>query len=296
MDQADLSQSQADSLLRPPGLSRRAFVAAGLGAGLGAGFALAVQPVAAQSLITTDAQGLVAGMVEVPVADGRIPAYRAYPQARAAAPVVLVIHEVFGVHEHIRDLCRRLAKQGYYAISADLFARYGDATAIADVQQLLATVVHKATDTQVKDDLDATVRFAAGEKADAARLAVTGFCWGGRQAWLYTAATPAVKAAAAWYGALTAAPPGGRTVLSAAAAIHGRVIGFYGGQDQGIDAASIAQMRATLAAAGDSATQIRVYPDAPHGFNADYRPSYRAADAKDAWSRMLAWFQAHGVA
>jgi carboxymethylenebutenolidase len=288
----DLIDSQTRSLMQPRGFTRRAFVVSGIGAG----FALAVQPVTAQTIITTDSQGLTAGAVSVPVADGHMPAYRAFPAGVTAAPVVLVIHEVFGVHEHIQDLCRRLAKQGYYAISADLFARYGDATRIADIQQLLDTIVAKANDTQVRSDLDAATRFAAGEKADIGRLAVTGFCWGGRQAWLYTAAISGVKAAAAWYGQLTAAPPGSETVVSQAANMHGRVIGFYGGKDQGINADSIQQMRAALAAAGDTQSHIEVYVEAPHGFNADYRPSYRPEAAKDAWAKMLAWFKAHGVA
>jgi carboxymethylenebutenolidase len=290
MNDLDLAESQTRSLWPSEHLSRRAFVMTSLGTG----FALAVQPVTAQTIITTDDAGLVAGEVQVPVADGHMPAYRAYPAHKKHAPVILVIHEIFGVHEHIKDLCRRLAKQGYYAISSDLYARYGDATKVADIPTLTGTIVSKATNAQVKSDLDATVAFAAGEKANTHKLAVTGFCWGGREVWLYTAATPGVKAGAAWYGPLAAAMDG-QTAIAAADRIHGRVMGFYGGQDKGISAESVEQMRDALKAAGDTKSVINVYPDSPHGFNADYRPSYREADAKDAWAKMLAWFKAHGV-
>jgi carboxymethylenebutenolidase len=288
----DLTASQLSSLVARTEFSRRAFAMTTLGAG----FALAAQPVSAQTIITTDAAGLTAGEVRIPVADGHVPAYRAYPAGKLHAPVVLVIHEIFGVHEHIKDLCRRLAKQGYYAIAADLFARYGDASKVADIQALMGPggIVSKATDEQVRGDLDAAVQFAASEKADTHRLAVTGFCWGGRQTWLYTAANPAVKAACPWYGPLTSGP-GGHAVLSVAPDIRGRVLGFYGGLDQGIKPEMVEQMRAALAEAHDTRTRIVVYPDAQHGFNADYRPSYNAADAKDAWGKMLDWFKTNGV-
>ncbi len=274
-------------------LSRRGFTVAALGAG----FALAAQPVCAQTMIHTDAAGLTVGDVRVPGPDGPIPAYRAYPAGRPHAPVVLVVHEIFGVHEHIKDLCRRLAHRGYYAIAPDLFARYGDATQVADIQTLLNTIVKKTTDAQMNSDLDAAVRFAAGEKADASRLAITGFCFGGAVVWKYAAHNPAVKAAAAWYGPLAGRPgDAAPTVLSVADKIHGRVIGFYGGKDPSIPPVVVDQMRAALKAAGDAQTQIVVYPDAGHAFNADYRPSYVAADARDAWGRMLDWFKVHGVA
>ncbi len=186
MEELDLglAQSQADSLRPDAPLSRRGFAMTGLGVG----FALAAQPVAAQSLITTDAKGLVAGEVKIPVADGQIPAYRAYPAGKTHAPTVLVIHEVFGVHEHIKDLCRRLAKLGYYAISPDLYARYGDAGKAPDQSAVMA-IVAKSSDEQVHADLDAAVKFAASDQADTGKLAVTGFCWGGRQTWLYTETT-----------------------------------------------------------------------------------------------------------
>jgi carboxymethylenebutenolidase len=286
-----LAASQERSLTPNVVFSRRGFAKTSLGAG----FALAAQPVAAQTIITTSDNGLLAGAVQVKTADGMMPAYRARPKALVHAPVVLVIHEIFGVHEHIKDLCRRLAKAGYYAIAPDLFARYGDATQVSDIPTLMGPggIVSKAKDTQVKSDLDAAIRFAAAEKADVDRLAVTGFCWGGRQTWLYVEQSPTVKAGAAWYGPLATGAP---SAISMAAGAKGRMIGFYGAKDTGITAQDIATMRQALAAAGDTQSRIIVYPDAQHGFNADYRASYNEADAKEAWSNMLSWFRDHGVA
>ncbi|HEY4029552.1 MAG TPA: dienelactone hydrolase family protein [Caulobacteraceae bacterium] len=284
---ADLTLSQLDSLAPKATFSRRGFAMTSLGVG----FALAAQPIQAQTVITTTDDGLDAGEVKVPVKGGVIPAYRARPHNGKDAPVVLVIHEIFGVHEHIKDLCRRLAHAGYYAIAPDLYARVGDATKVSDIPTLMSTIVGKTSDAQVRGDLDAAVAFAVSEKADAKRLAVTGFCWGGRQTWLYTEATPGVRAAAAWYGPLK----GDNSPVDAAAKVKGRVIGFYGGKDTGITAADVASMRKALADSGDKESRIIVYPDAPHGFNADYRPSYVAADAKEAWQNMLAWFRGHGV-
>jgi carboxymethylenebutenolidase len=280
---ADLTLSQLDSLTAKSRLSRRGFAMTSLGMG----FALAAQPIQAQTVITTDDEGLDAGEVKI----GMTPAYRARPHNATNGPVVLVIHEIFGVHEHIKDLCRRLAKAGYYAIAPDLYARVGDATKVSDIPTLMSTIVSKTSDAQVKGDLDAAVAFAATEKANTKRLAVTGFCWGGRQTWLYTESTPGVRAAAAWYGPLK----GDNSPVQAAAKVKGRVIGFYGGMDTGITAADVASMRKALADAGDKDSRIIVYPDAGHGFNADYRPSYVAADAREAWRDMLAWFRGHGV-
>jgi carboxymethylenebutenolidase len=283
----DVTLSQLDSLAPNVRFSRRGFAMTTLGVG----FALAAQPIHAQTVITTDADGLDAGEVKVPTKDGLMPAYRARPHNGTNLPVVLVIHEIFGVHEHIKDLCRRLAHAGYYAIAPDLYARVGDATKVSDIPTLMSTIVGKTSDAQVKGDLDAAVAFAASEKANTRRLAATGFCWGGRQTWLYTEATPGVRAAAAWYGPLK----GDNSPVAQAAKVKGRVIGFYGGKDTGITAADVESMRQALAAAGDKDSKIIVYPDAPHGFNADYRPSYVAADAKEAWQNMLAWFRGHGV-
>jgi carboxymethylenebutenolidase len=288
---ADLTLSQIDSLAPKGEFSRRGFAMTTLGVG----FALAAQPIHAQTVITTPADGLDAGEVKVPTKDGMMPAYRAKPHNGQNLPVVLVIHEIFGVHEHIKDLCRRLAKAGYYAIAPDLYARLGDATKISDIPTLMGPngIVTKTPDEQVKADLDDAVKFAASEKANTQRLAVTGFCWGGRQTWLFTEKTPAVRAAAAWYGPLAAGAP--NTVIAGAANAKGRVIGFYGGKDNGIPATDVEAMRKALADAGDKDSKIIVYPDAQHGFNADYRPSYNAADAKEAWQNMLGWFRGHGV-
>lgn len=285
-----LARSQALSLIPNTRFSRRGFAMTTLGVG----FALAAQPIQAQTVITTSAEGLDAGLVQVPTPDGMMPAYRAKPAGKNGAPVVLVIHEIFGVHEHIKDLCRRLAKAGYYAIAPDLYARWGDASKVTDIAALMAPggIVSKTEDDQVKTDLDDTLVFAKSEKANTRRVAVTGFCWGGRQAWLFTEQTPMVKAAAAWYGPLNTP---GKSPITLAAGAKGRVIGFYGGKDAGITAEHVASMRKALADAGDTESKIIVYADAPHGFNADYRPSYVPIDAKEAWQNMLAWFRGHGV-
>jgi carboxymethylenebutenolidase len=289
-DDIDLAEGQDASL--KPGLqvTRRMFAAGG---GVGAGFALLVQPVSAAT-ITTDANGLTAGMVQVNAGDRQIPAYRAFPAGRTGRPVVLVVHEIFGLHEHVKDLCRRFAKAGYYAIAPDLYVRYGDATKVTDIQTIFRDIAGKTTDAQLKSDLDAATRFAAGEKANTDKVAVTGFCWGGRVVWKYTAMTPSVDAGAAWYGPLGPMPAPSPVEL--APQMKGRVIGFYGGKDQGIPADQRQAMLDALKKAGDSKSTIVVYDDAPHGFNADYRPSYVEADAKDAWAKMLAWFKDHGVA
>ncbi len=267
---------------------------------VGTGFALAVQPVSATA-VRTPAEGLDAGDIEIPTATGGIPGYRAVAdKRRGKAPVVLVVHEIFGVHEHIKDVCRRLAKQGYFAIAPELFARQGDVSKIADFKEIASKVLSKIPDAQVMSDLDATVAWAAGSGvADAGRLGITGFCWGGRVVWLYAAHSRALRAGVAWYGRLVgdkdALRP--RHPIDVAAALEAPVLGLYGGQDQAIPLAGVEQMRAALAAGGAAAkrSQIRVYPDAGHAFFADYRPSYRAADAADGWTRLLAWMKTNGV-
>ena len=285
-----LADSQIKSLTPNTAFSRRAFAMTSLGVG----FALAAQPIQAQTVIATPETGLDAGEVKVKTRDGMMPAYRARPKGKTGTPVVLVIHEIFGVHEHIKDLCRRLAKVGYYAIAPDLYARLGDASQVSDIPTLMGPdgIVTKTSDDSVRRDLDAAVVFAASEKANTKRLAVTGFCWGGRQTWLYTEQTPGVRAAAAWYGPLDTP---GKSPISLAAGAKGRVIGFYGAKDTGITAEHVAAMRKALADTGDTESRIIVYPDAPHGFNADYRPSYMKKDALEAWQNMLGWFKSHGV-
>ncbi len=281
------------SLAPNPDLSRRHVLATTLATG----FALAVQPVAAQTMITTDATGLEAGEVEVKTADAEIPAYRAMPAAGGPFPVVLVVQEIFGVHEHIKDVCRRLAKAGYYAIAMELYARQGDVSKLTSIDQIMP-VVAKVPDAQVMSDLDAAVAFAkASGKGDTSRLGVTGFCWGGRITWLYAAHNPDVKAAVAWYGRLVGSASANtpRNPVDIAADLKAPVLGLYGGKDQGIPLDTVEKMRAACKAAGKTC-EIVVYPEAGHAFNADYRPSYQEAAAKDGWTRLLAWFKSHGVA
>jgi carboxymethylenebutenolidase len=273
-------------------LSRRGFAVTSLAAG----FAAAVSPVA-KATITTDAEGLVAGEIKIPVKDGTTPGYRAHPAKGSHFPTILVIHEVFGVHEHIRDLCRRLAKLGYYAIATELYARQGDVSKLTDIADVIKVVAQVPND-QVMSDLDASVVFAKSDGADTAKLAVTGFCWGGGKTWIYTAHNPKVKAGVAWYGPLVSRPGmgTGTSPIDVAAEIKGRVLGLYAGKDTGITEQNRNDMLAKLKDAGDSKSKIVVFPDAEHGFNADYRPSYNEADAKEGWAQMLAWFKEHGVA
>lgn len=275
-------------------LTRRQFVVTSLAAG----FAAAVLPVAAETLVATDAQGLDAGEVKIPVGGGELPAYRAMPAHGAALPIVVVVQEIFGVHEYIKDVCRRLAKLGYFAVAPSFFARQGDVTAMSDAQEIVAKVVSKVPDAQVLGDIDATAAWAAKTGVvDPARFGITGFCWGGRIVWLYAAHSAALAAGVAWYGRLSGptSPLQPKYPLDVAAALKAPVLGLYGGADTGIPLAQVEQMRAALKAAG-SPSEIVVYRDAPHGFHADYRPSYRPADAADGWQRMLQWFGRFGVA
>ena len=272
--------------------SRRGFLVTSLGAG----FALAAEPVMAQSVITTDTVGLLAGEIKVRVADGEMVAYRAAPINAKNAAVILVVSEIFGVHEYIRDVCRRLAKLGYMAIAPELFARYGDPRSYTSIPDLFANVVSKADDAVVMSDLDACVTWAGKNGGDVAKLAITGFCWGGRITWLYTAHNPKVAAAVAWYGKLDGNP----TTLQPAypidvvTKIKVPVLGLYGGADQGIPLSDVDAMRQALEKQG-SKSQIHVYDGIGHAFHADYRPSYRKAEAIDGWQRMLAWFKNNGV-
>jgi carboxymethylenebutenolidase len=273
-------------------ISRRAFVVGSLAAG----FALAVMPVSADTIVT-DSIGLVAGEVKIPVQGGEIPAYRAMPASGGPFATVLVVHEIFGVHEHIKDVCRRLAKSGYFAVAPLLFSREGDVSRVSDVPAIMK-IVAKVPDSEVASDLDATVAWAKSTgKAATEKLGITGFCWGGREVWLYAAHNPALKAGVAWYGPLQTPVNDMRpkNPIDLASQINVPVLGLYGGADQGISIAQIEQMRAALKAAGKR-SEIVVYPDTPHGFNADYRPSYRPEAAKDGWKRMLAWFKENGVA
>jgi carboxymethylenebutenolidase len=282
-----------NSLLPEIEWNRRGFIMSSLATG----FALAVQPVSAQT-ITTDTQGMTAGEVKIPVKDGEMPAYRAMPATGGTFPLVLVIQEIFGVHEHIKDMCRRFAKLGYLAIAPALYARQGDVSRLSDMKDIM-NIVGKVPDAQVMSDLDATVAWAwaRGNGAYQKKFGVTGFCWGGRITWMYCAHNPGAGAGVAWYGPLT-----GKTSelkpknpIDIAATLKVPVLGLYGGADQGIPQESVEQMRAALKAAG-SPSEIVVYPDTPHGFNADYRPSYRPEHAKNGWMLLQAWFKKYGVA
>ena len=273
--------------------SRRGFVMTSLATG----FALSAQPIAAQTTIATDTGGLTAGEVKVPTADGEMPAYRAMPDKGGPFATVLVIQEVFGVHEHIKDVCHRLAKVGYFAIAPELYARQGDPSKYTEIPKLVAEIVVKVPTDEVMSDLDAAVIYARSSgKADTARLAVTGFCWGGFATWMYAAHNPKLKAAVSWYGSdrkISTLQP--QNPADIAGEVKCPVLALYGGQDQSIPPETIEKRQAACKVAGKSC-EVKVYPEAPHGFNAEYRPSYREADAKDAWQRMLAWFKQYGAA
>ena len=266
---------------------------------LGAGYAAAAAPVMAQTAIQTPAQGLVAGMVQIDVGGFQMPAYRAAPAGRSSLPVVLVVQEIFGVHEYIADVCRRLARAGYLAIAPALYARQGDPAQYTEVARLLSELVAKVPDAQVLGDLDATVRWAGAHGGDLARVGITGFCWGGRITWLYAAHGP-VKAGVAWYGRLageaSALTP--RHPLDLAGALKAPVLGLYGEKDSGIPLDTVDKMKEALrkGSAAAQASEFVVYPDAPHAFHADYRPSFRKEAAEDGWKRALAWLRQHGVA
>jgi carboxymethylenebutenolidase len=272
-------------------LSRRGFVMTSLATG----FALSVQP--AGATIVTDADGLTAGDVKITVADGDLPGYRAHPAAGGPFPLLLVIEEIFGVHEHIKDICRRLAKLGYLAVATEYYARIGDLSKMTDVPTIFKEVISKKPDAEYMTDMDATVRWAHENKGDTHQLGVTGFCRGGRQTWLYAAHNPHLKAAVAWYGPIKGPTSDiqPHTVLDIADKIKCPVLGLYGAQDQSIPVADVREAEAKAKAAHKT-VEIIIYPDAPHGFNADYRPSYRQADAQDGWKHMLGWFARYGVA
>ncbi len=287
-----LTDTHHKSLLPDPVPSRRAFVVTSLASG----FALAVQPVSAET-ITTDSNGLTAGEVKISVKDGEMPGYRAMPASGGPFATVLVIQEIFGVHEHIKDVCRRFAKLGYFAVAPALYARQGDVSTMTDIQEIISKVVSKVPEAQVAADLDATVAWAKTTgKADTAKLGVTGFCWGGRQTWLYAEHNPNVKAAVAWYGPLQR-PKTDNTPANPPDLVKDLkvpVLGLYGAADAGIPVPQVEEMRAALKAAGKN-SEIVIYPDTPHGFHADYRPSYRPEQAQDGWKRLQAWFKDHGV-
>jgi carboxymethylenebutenolidase len=292
MDQDFMQDEQVKSLYPTEGeVGRRGF----LKTSLSSGFALAVSPIQEATTITTDTTGLVAGEVKIATKDGEIPAYRAIPEKKKNCPTVLVVQEIFGVHEHIKDICRRFAKAGYLAIAPDLYVRQGDTTKIPMAQ--IMPIVQKVPDAQVMADLDATAAWAL-KNGGSNKLALTGFCWGGRITWLYAAHNPKLKAGVAWYGRL--AVPAQVNQLQPKHPIElvndlkAPVLGLYGGKDTGIPVADVDKMKEALKAA-KKPSDIIVYPNALHGFHADYRPSYNKADAQDGWAKLLAWFKKNGV-
>ena len=286
---------EIESLTRTRDYTRRDFVQTTVGSG----FAAAVLPVTAQT-VSTDSAGLTAGPVSIKVGDFDMPAYRAMPAGKTGLPVVLVISEIFGVHEHIADVARRFAKLGYLAIAPELFVRQGDAKGYTDIPKLMSEVVGKVPDAQVMGDLDAAVAWAKANGGDTSKLGVTGFCWGGRITWLYTAHNPSIKAGVAWYGRLvgnaSALQP--KHPIDLASSLNGPVLGLYGGADTGIPLDTVDKMKAALASGNANAkkSEFVVYPDVPHAFHADYRPSYRKEAAEDGWKRCVAWFRQNGVA
>jgi carboxymethylenebutenolidase len=265
-------------------------------------FAAAVSPITAQTKITTDDKGLVAGEVKIPVGDGEMPAYRAMPDKKGKKfPVVLVVHEIFGVHEWIQDVSRRFAKLGYMAIAPALYARQGEVKDLKDARELNRQIYSKIPDKQSMSDLDASVAWAAKNGGNTKKLSITGFCWGGRIVWLYAAHNPNVDAGAAWYGRVTPTPNSPvneaqpTTPIDHVKELKAPVIGLYGGLDKGIPLDAVQRMQDALKAV-KSKSEIVVYPNADHGFLADYRPSYNAEAAQDAWAKMIAWFKANGAA
>jgi carboxymethylenebutenolidase len=292
MNELDIKDHLRSLDPEPVQTGRRGFVVTSLTAG----FALAVSPATAQT-ITTSTEGLEAGEVKIPAAGGEMPAYRAMPAKGSNFPVVLVVHEIFGVHEYIKDICRRFAKLGHLAVAPDLYARAGRVDNLQNFDEI-RKVVGQVGDAQVMADLDAALDWAGKNRGNTAKLGVTGFCWGGRVVWLYAAHQPKLKAGVAWYGSLIARQPNPlqpKTPIELAAEMKAPVLGLYGEADQGIPVDSVEKMRAALKAAGKPG-EIVLYPNGPHGFHADYRPSYRKEMAEDGWKRLLEWFKQHGAA
>ncbi|MFZ6862312.1 dienelactone hydrolase family protein [Undibacterium sp. Ji67W] len=273
-------------------MNRRNFIQTAMGVG----FAAAALPVCAQTIIKTDTNGLDDGHANLDVSGQKVPIYFAKPQGKSQLPVILVISEIFGVHEHIADVARRFAKLGYLAIAPDLFIRQGDVNQFPSVAELIQNIIAKVPDAQVMGDLDATVAWAANNGGDITRLGITGFCWGGRITWMYSAHNPKVKAGVAWYGRLVANPTplSPSNPIDIAATLKTPVLGLYGAKDTGIPVSTVEQMKDALAK-GQSGSEFKVFDNSGHAFHADYRPSYVEADAKDGWGRAVTWFKTHGV-
>ena len=294
----DDMKADFDSLLPGRSTEQGASRRTALKTALGVGYAAATLPIMAQTVVSTPEDGLRVGALDYEVAGFRVPGYYAAPAGKTGVPVILVIQEIFGVHEYIRDTCRRLAKLGYLAIAPEMFARQGDPQKVTEMAKLQAEIVSKVPDAQVMADLDGALKWAAANGGDVSRAGITGFCWGGRITWLYAAQGP-VKAGVAWYGRLVgqASELTPRHPVDIAASLKAPVLGLYGGADAGIPLDTVDKMKSSLAAgsAAAKASQFVVYPEAGHAFHADYRPSYRKEAAEDGWKRALEWFKAHGV-
>jgi carboxymethylenebutenolidase len=292
-DRTKFDDPHLESLLPKVPFTRRGFIVSTLASG----FALAAGPVCAQTVIQTSPEGLDVGAALIPVSGGSLPVYFAAPKKAGTYAAVIVIPEIFGLHEYLRDICRRLAKAGYYAITLDPYFRIGDLSKISDFKEVQGKA-HSLADGQMLSDLDALVAFVENQpKANAKKLGITGFCRGGRTVWMYTAHSNKIKAGVAWYGSLNPAPPTmPLTPIDVADKLNAPVLGLYGGADAGIPLDAVERMRAALVAFGkDKQSMIHVYDGMPHGFHADYRPSYRKEAADDGWKRMLAWFKKNGV-
>ncbi len=273
-----------------------------LKAALGVGYAATAMPIMAQTAIKTPSAGLATGEGIYDVDGFMVPFFYAQPEGKTNLPVILVIQEIFGVHEYIADTCRRFAQAGYLAIAPELYARQGDPAKYGEMAKLLAEVVSKVPDEQVMGDLDGAVKWAGENGGNLKKVGITGFCWGGRITWLYAEHSKNVKAGVAWYGRLVGAPSAltPKHPVQLAATLKAPVLGLYGGQDGGIPLTTVNEMKDALAAAKGNAaakaSEFVVYPDAPHAFHADYRPSYRKEAAQDGFKRALEWFKAKGVA
>ena len=293
-------KAEFDALLPGQSTGNGASRRTALKAALGVGYAASALPLMAQTAIKTSSEGLTVGEIGFEVNGFKVPAYRAAPAGKTNLPVVLVIQEIFGVHEYIADTARRFAKAGYLAIAPELYARQGDPTKYGEVSKLMAEVVAKVPDAQVLADLDGAVKWAGANGGNISKLGITGFCWGGRITWLYSAHNPGVKAGVAWYGRLvgTSSELTPKHPIDIATGVNGPVLGLYGAADSGIPVETVDKMRVALAGgnAAAKASQFVVYPDTPHAFHADYRPSYRQGPAEDGWKRALEWFKTNGVA
>lgn len=297
-------KTEFDALLPGQSTESGATRRTALKAALGVGYAAAALPIMAQTAIKTSAEGLKTGQTTFEVNGFKVPVFYAAPEGKTNLPVILVIQEIFGVHEYIADTCRRFAKAGYMAVAPDMFARQGDASKYTEIAKLMSEVVAKVPDEQVMADLDGAVKWAVGNGGNAKKVGITGFCWGGRITWLYAEKSSNVKAGVAWYGRLvgTASALTPQHPLELAGSLKAPVLGLYGGQDGGIPLTTVNQMKDALAEAGAKgnkaaqASEFVVYADAPHAFHADYRPSYRKEAAADGFKRALDWFKTHGVA